>query len=73
MAADTARTATMAMVMATAAFAAAERPLWGASQSEELLFKESFCGTETEDVLSWETPALRVDVFNVLPSVLNCI
>lgn len=69
MAADTARTATMAM----AAFAAAERPLWEASRSEELLFKELFCDAETEDVLVWETPALRVEVFNVLLRVLNCV
>jgi hypothetical protein len=46
MAADTARTATMAMAME--AFAAAERPLWEASRSEELPFEELFCG---EDVL----------------------
>jgi hypothetical protein len=58
--------------MATAAFTAAERPLWEASRLEELLFEESFCDAETEDVLVWETPALCVEVFKVLLGVLNC-
>ena len=59
--------------MAMTAFAAAERPLWEALRSEELLFEELSCDAETEDVLVWETPALRVEVFNVLLSVFNCV
>ena len=65
MAADAARTATMAMET----LAAVERPLWEASRSEELLYEELFCDAEFEDVLVWEAPALRVEVFNVLPGV----
>jgi hypothetical protein len=57
--------------MAMATLAAAERPLWEASRSEELLFGELFCDAGSEDVLVWEVPALRVEVFNVLPGVLK--
>ena len=39
--------------MAMAAFAAAERPLWEASRSEEFLFEELFGDAEAEDVLVW--------------------
>ena len=68
MAADTARTATMAMTT----LAAVEIPLWEATRSEELPFEELYCDAETEDVLVWETAALCVKVLNVLPGVLNC-
>jgi hypothetical protein len=57
--------------MAMTTLAAAERPVWESSRSEELLFEELFCDAESEDVLVWETPALRVEVFNVLPGVLK--
>jgi hypothetical protein len=57
--------------MAMAALAAAERPLWEASRSGESPLEELFCDAESEDVLVWETPALRVEVFNVLPGVLK--
>jgi hypothetical protein len=67
MAADTARTATMAMTT----LAATERPLWEASRSGESPLEELFCDAESEDVLVWETPALRVEVFNVLPGVIK--
>jgi hypothetical protein len=59
--------------MAMAAFAAVERPLWEASRSKELLFEELFCDAESEGVLVWETPALCVEVFNVLLRVFNCV
>jgi hypothetical protein len=67
MAADTARTATMAMTT----LAATERPSWEASRSGESPLEELFCDAESEDVLVWETPALRVEVFNVLPGVIK--
>jgi hypothetical protein len=57
--------------MAMTTLAAAERPLWEASRSGELPFEELFCDAGSEDVLVWEVPALRVEVFNVLPGVLK--
>ena len=57
--------------MAMTTLAATERPLWEASRSGESPLEELFCDAETEDVLVWETPALRVEVFNVLPGVIK--
>ena len=57
--------------MAMTTLAATERPLWEASRSGESPLEELFCDAESEDVLVWETPALRVEVFNVLPGVIK--
>jgi len=57
--------------MAMATLAAVERPLWEVSRSGESPLEELFCDAESEDVLVWETPALRVEVSNVLPGVLK--
>lgn len=57
--------------MAMTTLAATERPSWEASRSGESPLEELFCDAESEDVLVWETPALRVEVFNVLPGVIK--